>query len=81
MTSYQASRLRRGDCVRFLDGEDGRVISILNGWIKIAWDDGAETELAFDDVDEVDLVSASDPVSQSELVSRRMLQDALVEAL
>jgi hypothetical protein len=79
MTAYQASRLHRGDCVRFLDGEHGRVLSVLGEWVKIAWDSEIESEIHVEDFDEVDLVSASDPLAQEKIVASRLLEEAIAD--
>lgn len=56
MTSYEASRLRRGDQVRFVDREIGVVQSILDGWVKIWWAEDLIAELHIDDFEEVERI-------------------------
>ncbi len=49
MTEYEAGHLRPGEGLFFVDGCYGEVVCILDGWIRIAWEDSSITDIHVSD--------------------------------
>jgi hypothetical protein len=54
MTEYEAAHLCPGQGLFFVDGTYGEVQSILDGWIRIAWEDLSITDLHISDFEGID---------------------------